>query len=80
VTARQVLGAATSFLAIFLGVILLIVPWSSLWDSNHFLEYAPYLQPYLLTDAARYSVAGLGLLDLFVGITEARRMRTHRDR
>lgn len=73
-TARQLLRAVTSFLAIFTGVILLVVPWSSLWDYNHFLDYTPYLEPWLLTDAARYAVAGLGLLDLVVGITEARRI------
>lgn len=73
-TARQLFRAVTSFLAICTGVVLLVVPWSSLWDYNHFLEYTPYLEPYLLSDGARYAVAGLGLLDLVVGITEARRI------
>jgi hypothetical protein len=74
VTTSHASAALTSLLAFLTGIALIIIPWSSLWDNNHFLEYLPHLRPVLLTGAARAAVTSLGIIDLFIGVTEARRL------
>jgi len=56
-----------------LGVILICIPWLSLWDSNYFLSHYPLLRPYLLHPSVRGFVTGLGALDIVVAGSMLRR-------
>jgi len=47
-----------------LGVLLVLIPWSSLWENNYFLSRYPILMPYLLNAYVRGAVTGLGLADM----------------
>lgn len=47
-----------------LGVFLVLLPWSLLWERNYFLFRYPDLAPYLLNDTLRGIVSGLGLVDI----------------
>ncbi len=49
-----------------LGVVLLILPWLQLWESNYFLGYFPALRPYLLHPSLRGAISGLGGLDILM--------------
>jgi hypothetical protein len=79
VTASIATAVLTGYLSIVAGVLLMILPWSQFWEDNRFFEYLPYLEPVLLHDVGRASVAGLGLVDLVVGIREALRMGSDAD-
>ncbi len=60
------------------GIFLVLVPWSAVWERNYFLEAYPSLRPILLAPAVRGAVAGLGLANLYMGLSEVlgRRRRT----
>lgn len=56
-----------------LGIFLILLPWSSIWEQNFFLNRYPSLIHILLNPAMRGIVSGLGLLDIFVAIGMLRR-------
>jgi hypothetical protein len=69
------------FLAIFIllsfevGFFLIIVPWSETWEKNYFLKTA-LLQGVVMNPFVRGAVSGLGLLNVFLGLSEAWHFRT----
>ena len=52
------------------GFVLLIVPWSVLWDRNYFIDVVPQLQELLTSNYLRGAVSGLGVLNIGAGIAE----------
>ena len=52
------------------GIVLLIVPWSILWDRNYFIEAFPQLQALLTSNYVRGAVSGLGAVNVCAGIAE----------
>lgn len=55
---------------IFIGVIVLVVPWSPLWDNNHLLLSYPRVATALSFGAIRGIISGLGLLNLWIAIDD----------
>lgn len=51
-----------------LGVFLVLLPWSSLWEFNYFRFRYPALAPYLLNYYLRGIISGVGLVDIGVGL------------
>lgn len=58
-----------------LGLFLIILPWSSLWERNYFLYRYPTLAPWLLNHYLRGAISGLGLADLVAGLWQAAHFR-----
>jgi hypothetical protein len=52
------------------GIFLTLVPWSAIWERNYFLEAYPSLRAILLAPAIRGAIAGLGLANIYVGLSE----------
>jgi hypothetical protein len=52
------------------GIFLILVPWSAIWERNYFLEAYPSLREILLSPAFRGAVAGLGLANIYMGLSE----------
>jgi hypothetical protein len=52
------------------GLFLSLVPWSTVWERNFFLQAYPSLRPVLLAPAMRGAVAGLGLANIYVAVSE----------
>ena len=61
------------------GLLLIVLPWSSFWDRNYFAYAWPELQPILTNDFLRGAVSGLGFLNLFAGFFELAPVFTARD-
>jgi len=59
-------------LSLEIGVFLVAVPWSSIWDRNLVVGYSSLLRPVLLSYYARGAVSGLGIINLWVGVSLAR--------
>jgi hypothetical protein len=64
------------------GLVLLIVPWSILWDRNYFIDVFPQVQALATNNYVRGAVSGLGAVNIGAGIAElvavfAARARTH---
>jgi hypothetical protein len=62
------LSVASSLLV---GILLVVVPWTSLWDSNYLLQPYPALRLLLLSPFARGTVTGVGLVNILVAVHEA---------
>ncbi len=58
-------------LRIYIGVIVLVLPWTPLWTENHLLNYFPRMSALLLYGAVRGIVSALGLLNLWIAVDEA---------
>ena len=46
------------------GLVLIVVPWTTFWDRNYFIEARPLVQVMLTTSVMRGSVSGVGVLNL----------------
>jgi hypothetical protein len=60
---------ATYFVEV--GLLLLLIPWSSFWDRNTLLEAMPVVHAWTRSPYVRGAVSGLGTLNLGAGIVEA---------
>ena len=58
-----------------IGIFLIVVPWSSLWENNIVFNYLPSLRGVMLHSIVRGTVSGLGLIDFLLGVTEVTRLR-----
>lgn len=64
---------------IYLGALVTILPWwTKVWDHNPLLLSRPTLAAVLRNGAVRGFISGLGLLDIWIGISEAIHYRDHR--
>jgi hypothetical protein len=59
-----------------IGLLLILVPWSTYWEANYFLNRFPSLIPFLLNPDLRGAISGLGLLDAFLAAETFRRRAT----
>ena len=53
-----------------IGLFLVFVPWSALWEHNVLLGYSLHLRGLLLNNFVRGAVSGLGVVDLCLGLSE----------
>src|SRR5215469_8517928 len=64
---------------VYLGVLVMILPWwTRIWDQNLFIISHPTLARILHNGAVRGIISGLGLLDIWIGISEAVHYRDYR--
>lgn len=57
---------------VYLGVLVMVLPWwHRVWDENLYLAAHPTLRAFLHNGAVRGIISGLGLLDVWIGISEA---------
>ncbi len=52
------------------GLLLVFVPWSALWDRNYFAGLAPALGEAIRNPYVRGAVSGLGLINIVAGLAE----------
>jgi len=60
------------FAAYFLevGLLLVILPWTTFWDRNYLFDLVPVVRDLLHSSYARGAVSGLGLLNIGLGLSE----------
>ena len=57
----------------------MVLPWwSRIWDHNAFILARPRLAVFLHNGAVRGVISGLGLLDIWIGLSEAIHYRDFR--
>ena len=65
---------------VYLGVIVAVLPWATgVWDHNLFFISHPRLWAVLRLGPVRGIISGLGLLDIWIGISEAIHYRDQRN-
>jgi hypothetical protein len=72
------MGRLISIVSIFfcfeIGLFLVIIPWSELWEGNYLLNYVPAFRPVVLHTFFRAGVTALGGIDILIGISELRHL------
>jgi hypothetical protein len=64
---------------VYLGVLVAIIPWwPRVWDHNALIQSHPAVAAVLHNGAMRGLISGLGLLDIWIGVSEAVHYRDHR--
>ena len=64
---------------VYLGILVMLLPWwTRVWDHNMFIQAHPALSAVLHNGAVRGMISGLGLLDIWIGISEAVHYRDDR--
>lgn len=58
--------------SLLVGIVLIVAPWTVLWDANYLLQPMPLLRTILLSSFARGAVSGLGMVNILLAIDEAR--------
>ena len=56
------------------GLVLLLLPWTLLWDNNYFFSLQPRHSALWLSNYLRGAVSGLGLVNLWMALEESRRI------
>jgi hypothetical protein len=56
---------------LYLGLVLVVLPWTPFWTSNRLLLLVPHVAVIALSGITRGLVSGLGLLDIWIGIMDA---------
>jgi hypothetical protein len=68
----RLLAVAFILFCFEVGLFLVIVPWSELWDSNLLLDYVSFIRPLVLNTFFRAGVSILGTIDVLIGFVELR--------
>ncbi len=53
------------------GLVLLLLPWTLLWDNNYFFSLQPQHSEFWLSNHLRGAISGVGLVNLWLGLDEA---------
>jgi hypothetical protein len=69
------------FVAFFVevGLLLIVLPWSTFWERNYFAYAMPMLHPLLTNNFVRGAISGLGVLNLLAGLAELAPVFTPRE-
>jgi len=70
---HRLLAVAFILFCFEIGLFLVFVPWSNLWDHNVLLAYLPPVRSLLMNNFVRGGVSGLGVIDVFLGLGELNR-------
>jgi hypothetical protein len=57
--------------SLLVGLILVVAPWTALWDANYILPPHPAVRALLLSAFTRGAVSGLGLVNILLALHEA---------
>jgi len=60
--------------SLLVGLVLLLAPWSPLWEANVLLQPGSWLRAVVLNPFARGAVSGLGVVNILIAVDEVRQM------
>jgi hypothetical protein len=50
--------------------LLVLIPWSSFWERNYFVEWSPVLEVLLTSNYVRGAISGLGVVNVGAALVE----------
>ncbi|MFZ0662868.1 MAG: hypothetical protein WAM66_09260 [Acidobacteriaceae bacterium] len=56
---------------LYLGLIVIVLPWTHFWSDNRLLLLVPHLSFFALNGVIRGIVSGLGLLNIWIAVQDA---------
>ncbi len=64
---------------LYLGILVAVLPWwTRVWENNSVILNHPQLAEFLRNGAVRGVLSGVGLLDIWIGVSEAIHYRDYR--
>ncbi len=48
----------------------MVIPWSTFWERNYFVEWSPAVEAVLTSNYLRGAISGLGLVNIAVALVE----------
>jgi hypothetical protein len=63
---------------IYLGIILIILPWNDVWTQNALIHRYPSLRELAMNNFLRGAITGLGFVNIWLGVWEAVGYREHK--
>ena len=72
--ARRILRIVFLLFCLEVGLILLLLPWTLLWDNNYFFSLSSGWRTFWLSSYLRGAVSGLGLVNLWIASVEGFRL------
>ena len=66
--------------SLLVGTILVVAPWTGLWETNYLLQAHASLRSFLLSAFTRGGVSGLGVVNIMLALHEARQLFLSRAR
>jgi hypothetical protein len=67
---RLMLGLEVA-ICLWTGILVLVLPWTHLWTDNPLLAPWPALKSILDLNFVRGMISGLGLMDIWMGVSDA---------
>lgn len=52
------------------GLLLVLIPWSTFWERNYFVEWSPVLETLLTSNYVRGAISGLGVVNIGAALVE----------
>jgi hypothetical protein len=71
VWAQRLLLAVEVAIALWAGILVLILPWTRLWTENPLLAAWPSIKVFCNLTFVRGMISGIGLVDLWMGVSDA---------
>ena len=56
----------------------MLIPWSTFWERNFFVEWSPALEALLTSNYVRGAISGLGLVNVAAALVELADFFSHR--
>jgi hypothetical protein len=56
---------------LYVGVLVLLLPWTHLWQDNRLLNHSPQLAHIAMLGVVRGIISGIGLLNLWIALSDA---------
>jgi hypothetical protein len=56
---------------LYLGLLVVALPWTHLWDENHLFGLVPQIALFTANGIVRGVVSGLGLLNIWIAVSDA---------
>jgi hypothetical protein len=72
--AQRILRIVLALFCFEVGLILLMLPWTQLWDNNYFFSLGESTRSLLLSSYVRGGVSGLGIVNLWIAAAETLRL------
>jgi hypothetical protein len=72
---KRFLPALFTLLYLEVGVLLVLIPWSSVWNRNYFVLHTPWMAAVAKNYFVRGAVSGIGLADVWLAAYELWRLR-----
>lgn len=72
--ARRLIRLVFALFCLEIGLVMVMLPWTLLWDNNYFFHLYPSWNDFWLSSYTRGSISGLGLLNLYIAGSEGLRL------